>query len=159
MEVYIDDRQTKVKLDKNIIDLLTLVAKESLKLENIKENYEISISFVDNEEIRELNNIYRGIDTDTDVLSFPMDADNFVPSPLLGDIIISVEKALEQAVEYGHDLRRELAYLTAHSMLHLLGYDHMEKNDKMMMRDKEKLIMKNIEVFKEDKGENIWKEV
>ena len=155
MEVYIDDRQTKVKLDKNIIDLLTIVAKESLKLENIKENYEISISFVDNEEIRELNNIYRGIDTDTDVLSFPMDADNFVPSPLLGDIIISVEKALEQALEYGHDLRRELAYLTAHSMLHLLGYDHMEKNDKMMMRDKEKLIMKNIEVFKEDKGENI----
>lgn len=155
MEVFIDDRQTKVKVSENIIDLLTIVAKESLKVENIEQNYEVSISFVDNKEIQELNSIYRGIDKETDVLSFPMDEDSFIPIALLGDIIISVEKAFEQSLEYGHSLERELAYLTAHSMLHLLGYDHMEKEEKNDMRDKEKLIMKNIGVFKEDKGEDI----
>lgn len=76
-----------------------------------------------------------------------------VPVPLLGDIIISVEKALEQAEEFGHSLERELAYLTAHSMFHLMGYDHMEENEKREMRLKEKQVMKKVEIFRDNKGE------
>lgn len=148
MEVFLDDRQSKVELDEKILDLLNLLVKESLKVEGLEGDFEVSISFVDNREIRELNREYRGIDSETDVLSFPIDDELLVPVPLLGDIIISLEKALEQSVEYGHSLERELAYLTAHSMLHLCGHDHMEEDEKKLMRDKEKMIMKNLGVFK-----------
>lgn len=151
MEVFLDDRQLKVDVDEKILDILNLIVKESLKVEELEGDFEVSISFVDNEEIRELNRDYRGIDRETDVLSFPIDDELLIPVPLLGDIIISVEKALEQSVEYGHSLERELAYLTAHSMLHLCGHDHMEENEKKLMRDKEKMIMKNLGVFKGEK--------
>ncbi len=148
MEIFFDNRQTKVDIDEEILTLLTLVARESLKVEGMDDNYEISISFVDNEEIKALNREYRGIDQATDVLSFPMDEDLLTPIQLLGDIIISVEKAVEQSKEYGHSIERELAYLTAHSMLHLCGHDHMEEEEKTLMRDKEKKIMSNLGVFK-----------
>lgn len=151
MEVFLDNRQSKVDIDEKNLDILILVVKESLKVEGLEEDFEVSISFVDNEEIRELNRDYRGIDRETDVLSFPLDYDDLVPIHLLGDIIISVEKALDQSIEYGHSLERELAYLTAHSMLHLCGHDHMEPQEKAVMRDKEKKIMKNIGVFKGEK--------
>lgn len=153
MEVFLDNRQSKVDIDKDILDTLVLVIKESLKVENLGENYELSISFVDNEEIKTLNREYRGIDSETDVLSFPIEDDFIVPVPLLGDIIISAEKALEQSKEYGHSLERELSYLTCHSMLHLLGYDHMEDLEKKEMRNKEKKIMKNLSLFKSGKGD------
>lgn len=153
MDVFLDDRQFKVKVDEKILDLLVIVIKESLKIENLDENYEVSISFVDNDEIKILNREYRGIDMETDVLSFPIDEEFLVPMPLLGDIIISVEKALEQSKEYGHSLERELSYLTCHSMLHLLGYDHIEDDEKKLMRDREKIIMKNLGLFKENKGD------
>lgn len=148
MEVFFDNRQLEVPIEEKVLKLLTLVAKESLKVEEMDDNYEISISFVDNEEIKTLNKQYRGIDLETDVLSFPMDEDLLVPMPLLGDIIISVEKAVEQSEQYGHSIERELAYLTAHSMLHLCGHDHMEAEDKAIMRDKEKKIMSNLGIFK-----------
>lgn len=148
MEVFFDNRQLEVPIEEKVLKLLTLVAKESLKVEEMDDNYEISISFVDNEEIKILNKQYRGIDLETDVLSFPMDEDLLVPMPLLGDIIISVEKAVEQSEQYGHSIERELAYLTAHSMLHLCGHDHMEAEDKAIMRDKEKKIMSNLGIFK-----------
>ncbi|MBC8590764.1 rRNA maturation RNase YbeY [Wansuia hejianensis] len=153
MEIYIDNRQSKALITDDIIDLLENVIKESLDVERKDKNYEISISFVDNHEIRELNKEYRGIDKETDVLSFPIDEDLIIPVPLLGDIIISVEKAIEQAEEYGHSLERELAYLTAHSMFHLMGYDHMNKEEKEIMRGKEKIVMKNLGLFKDIKGE------
>ncbi len=153
VEVFLDNRQSKVDIDKDILDTLVLVIKESLKVENLGENYELSISFVDNEEIKTLNREYRGIDSETDVLSFPIEDDFIVPVPLLGDIIISAEKALEQSKEYGHSLERELSYLTCHSMLHLLGYDHMEDLEKKEMRNKEKKIMKNLSLFKSGKGD------
>lgn len=149
MDIYIDNRQDKVKLDSNIYEVLEEAIKESLLLEGRHLNYEISISFVDNEEIRELNREYRNIDRETDVLSFPLEEDeSIVPIPLLGDIIISVEKALEQSIEYGHSLLREICYLTVHSMFHLLGYDHMEEDEKKIMRSKEKQVMKNLSIFK-----------
>ena len=151
MEVFLDNRQAKIEIDEKILDTLILVVEESLKVEGLDNNYEVSISFVDNEEIRILNRDYRGIDSETDVLSFPLDQDHLVPIALLGDIIISVEKALEQAKEYNNTLERELSYLTCHSMLHLLGYDHMDQIEKKEMRKKEKKIMKNLALFKGEK--------
>jgi probable rRNA maturation factor len=75
--------------------------------------------------------------------------DEFEISPILGDIIISLEKAEDQSAEYGHTLEREIAYLTAHSMFHLMGYDHMTEEEKEIMRSKEKQVMKNLGIFKE----------
>ena len=143
MKVYIDNRQEKIDVDGNIIEILNLAIRESLLLEKESTDYEISLSIVNNEEIRNLNREYRNIDRETDVLSFPLD-DNFGDIPLLGDIIISGEKALEQSIEYGHSLIREMAYLTVHSMFHLMGYDHMEDEEKKVMREKEKRVMEKI---------------
>lgn len=148
MEFYIDNRQSLIEVNEEISDLLDKVLKESLLVEGIGLEYEISISLVNNDEIRELNREYRGLDRETDVLSFPMEDDFSQGLALLGDIIISVEKALEQSIEFGHSLERELAYLACHSMFHLMGYDHMEEDEKEEMRKKEKQVMKNLEIFK-----------
>lgn len=148
MEVYIDNRQDKMKLNKGIYKDIEKVIEECLLLEKESLDYEISLSFVDNEEIKELNSEYRNINKETDVLSFPVEEDFLIPTPLLGDIIISTEKALEQSIEYGHSLSREILYLTVHSMFHLLGYDHIDEEEKILMRKKEKEIMKRMEVFK-----------
>ena len=148
MELYIDNRQDEVELDNHIYTVLEEVIKECLLLEGKSLNYEISLSFVDNKEIKELNKEYRNIDRETDVLSFPMEEDFLTTTPLLGDIIISAEKALEQSIEYGHSLLREISYLTVHSMFHLLGYDHMEEDEKKLMRYKEKEVIKKLRIFK-----------
>ncbi len=151
MEYYIDNRQTDVTISEDIYEIIGRVLKESLLVEGIGTEYEISISLVNNEEIRELNLNYRGIDKETDVLSFPMEDEFGIGLALLGDIIISVEKALEQSEEYGHSLKRELAYLTCHSMFHLMGYDHMDEVEKEEMRGKEKEVLKNLGIYKEAK--------
>ncbi len=149
MELYIDDRQDKVKLDKDIFEAVENAIKETLLLEGKSLNYEISLTFVDNEEIRKLNREYRKVDRETDVLSFPMEQDESqFPVPMLGDIVISAEKTLEQSIEYGHSFVREISYLTVHSMLHLLGYDHMNENEKLTMRNKEKEVMEKLKIFK-----------
>ena len=149
MEVFIDNRQDKIKIEDDIYDLLQKVVEEVLTMEKKSLNYEISISFVDSDEIKNLNKHYRNINMETDVLSFPQDIDFVFQGPiLLGDIIISTERALEQSKELGHSFSREIAYLTAHSMLHLLGYDHMDEEEKSIMRFKEKEIMKKINTFK-----------
>ncbi len=144
MKIYIDNRQDKIEIDGNMVEALELAIKESLLLEKDFTNYEISLSIVDNEEIQDLNREYRNIDKETDVLSFPLDED-FGDIPLLGDIIISGgEKALEQSIEYGHSLIREMTYLTVHSMFHLMGYDHMEDEEKKIMREKEERVMEKL---------------
>lgn len=150
MEIFIDNRQDEILLDEEIETMINKVVKECLLYEKIGTDYEISVSFVNNEEIKDLNTRFRGKNKETDVLSFPMDEEIDIEgqTPLLGDIVISVEKAQEQANEYNHSLIREIAYLTAHSMLHLMGYDHMTEEDKKIMRDKEKDIMKNLGIFK-----------
>mgnify|MGYP001127253001 CR=1 FL=1 len=149
MELYIDNRQEKVRLDDDVLKAIENAIKESLLLERKSLNYEISLTFVDNHEIRKLNKEYRNIDKETDVLSFPLNQDeSLFPTPMLGDIVISTEKALEQSVEYGHSFVREISYLTVHSMLHLLGYDHINESEKPVMRDKEKEIMKKLKIFK-----------
>lgn len=130
-------------------DLLTKMEESvslALELEGISsDRVEVSISFVNLDEIHELNKEYRGVDSPTDVLSFPQfERDEEVPSlgPIyLGDVVICTDKAKAQAVEFGHSYERELIYLFTHSILHLLGYDHMEDDEKKEMRLREEEIM------------------
>lgn len=154
MNIFINNRQDKISIDENIFSSIEEAIKEVLILENKPLDYEISMSFVDNTEIRELNKNYRNVDRETDVLSFPMEEDQFNIGNLLGDIIISAEKALEQSADYGHAFFREIIYLTVHSMFHLLGYDHIEEDEKEIMRKKEKNVMKNLQVFKNEGEQN-----
>lgn len=148
MEVLFDNRQNKIRLGKSTEELLEKVIETTLMMEGMSLDYEISVSFVTNEEIRDLNNQFRNIDKETDVLSFPFDDEFETGVRILGDIVLSVERAMEQADDFGHSVERELAYLTAQSTLHLIGYDHMTDDDKSTMRQKEKAIMKELQIFK-----------
>ncbi len=151
MTVLIDNRTDWV-LDDEFERLFNDVVLESLKFEDFDTQCEVSISIVDNSEIKNINKQFRHIDKETDVLSFPQltfeegeVADvNENDEIILGDIIISIEKAISQAEEYGHGLRREIAFLTAHSMLHLMGYDHMEPEERDIMFEKQEKILGNL---------------
>ncbi|SDK38290.1 rRNA maturation RNase YbeY [Natronincola ferrireducens] len=151
MELIIDNRQDKVNLETDLIEILTKVVEECLVYEGWDEDYEVSLSLVDNHEIQELNRIYRGKDCATDVLSFPMVDDNspMTEEKILGDIVISVEKAVEQAEEYQHSLKREIAFLTTHSMFHLMGYDHMDEEARRIMDGKEKAVLNKLGIKRE----------
>ena len=146
------DNNTNYNIDENTFNLINKCIEETLKTENFTNNVEISLSIVDNEEIKKLNSIHRNIDKETDVLSFPMldefnNIENNMLHPiLLGDIIISIDKAMTQAKDYGHSLERELCFLTVHSMLHLLGYDHMAKDEEKIMFDKQDIILNNLNI-------------
>lgn len=154
MIVYFDNRQEKFEITEAIEALISKTIEESLLFEKGNTGYEVSVSFVDNEEIAELNGEFRNKPEATDVLSFPMEEEEIEleiemeEDIMLGDIVLSCERAFEQSEEFGHSFERELAYLTAHSMLHLMGYDHMTEADKKEMRDKEKAIMKILGIFK-----------
>lgn len=139
---------TNENIDMN--DKLYDVVKAVLDNEELSMDYEVSITFVDKDEIHKLNKEYRNVDRPTDVLSFPMNEEFLIEGvdSMLGDIVICMDIAKDQAKEYGHSLDREIMYLTCHSMLHLLGYDHIEEDDKKIMRGKEKEVMKNLGVFK-----------
>ena len=126
-------------------------AKVCLELEEVDSNLtEISLTFVDMEEIQNLNREYRGIDSVTDVLSFPQfeSKDEFpkVGEIIMGDVVICTEKAMLQAEEFGHSPEREIIYLFTHSLLHLMGYDHMEEDEKRIMRQKEEAVMNRIDL-------------
>ena len=119
-----------------------------MEFEHFEGPAEISVTFVDNAKIAELNNQYRNKPMPTDVLSFPLgqdgvyDIDQDTGAKMLGDIVISMEKAMEQAELYGHPLQREVAFLTVHSMLHLLGYDHENGGlEAVRMREKEEAVL------------------
>ena len=144
---------TSEDLDLDLIrDRAEKTIEEVLRVENIAENAEVSLSIVDKDTIHKLNKDYRNVDRKTDVLSFPMDEEGFDnegnPIILLGDIVICLDVAEDQAADFGHSLEREMMYLICHSTLHLLGYDHIEEDDKKVMRSKEKEVMKNLGVFK-----------
>lgn len=133
-------------LDESMIASLEKAAELCVEKEGLPtENAEISLTFVSKEEIRELNNQYRGIDNHTDVLSFPLieDFDEIEEEDeyMLGDVVICLEKAREQAEEYGHSEAREIVYLFVHSVCHLLGFDHMEEDEKQEMRSREEEVM------------------
>ena len=148
MEIYYDDRQDDIKITEEIKNLIEKSIAAVLKVENLDENVEVSVSFVGDEEIRDLNRDYRGVDKSTDVLSFPMDDEFIIDNRILGDVIINTRRVMEQAEELGHSEERELSYLTVHSILHLLGYDHMEDEDKKEMREREKLAMKELSIYR-----------
>lgn len=140
LDLLIDDRQKSLSLaeeDGNLIRRLIAFVADKICDED---TVEVSVSFVDGEEIRELNRDYRRVDRVTDVLSFPMDM-AFDDYRNLGDVIINTEKVKEQAEQFGHSYRRELTYLTVHSLLHLVGYDHMEEEEKRIMREREEELL------------------
>ena len=137
-----------------ILDKMTQAAVYAVELEEIEsERCEISVTFVDMEEIHELNKEYRDVDRPTDVLSFPQfyDLEEEIPEVgeiCLGDVVICRDKAAEQAEEFGHSFEREIIYLFVHSVLHLLGYDHMEDDEKACMRAREEQIMEHLGVLR-----------
>ena len=151
LRIYFENDQEKYKVSYNLKMLLREAIETTLDFEDFNAVCEVSVTFTDNEGIRELNKKFREIDKPTDVLSFPLlDFDGDCEEPPidelisnLGDIVISLERAKEQADEFGHSFKREVAFLTVHSMLHLLGYDHElgEEEDKDM-RARQSEIMK-----------------
>ena len=150
MIIQISNRQDDFQID----DELRFDIENSIKICLLQElnddNYEISLSFVSEEEIRELNRDYRNKDSVTDVLSFPLEDDFQIQTNLLGDIIICCNRAVKQAKEYNHSIQREIVYLVVHSMFHLLGYDHIDESDKIIMRNKEKSALKEIGIYKDE---------
>ena len=151
VKVIISNTQKKVKIPTGIRLLIRRCCHAVLQLENFDGSAEVSVRFVDNEEIRKLNKQYRNIDKETDVLSFPMgengvyDVNHDTGAKILGDIVISMEKAVEQAKIYNHPLQREVGFLTVHSMLHLLGYDHEAGGiEAVHMREKEETVLTQI---------------
>lgn len=151
IKVIISNDQKSVKIPTGIHMLVRRCCVAVLTYEELTGSYEISVRFVDNEEIRKLNNQYRNIDSETDVLSFPLgidgvyDVNKDTGAQMLGDIVISMEKAVEQSELYGHSLKREVGFLTVHSMLHLLGYDHEGSGmEAVRMREKEEKVLTEI---------------
>lgn len=137
MEVLISNR-SGLTLD---LDFFRRLAEEVLGLEKVDSEVELSIVLVTEDEIRELNAQYRGIDTPTDVLSFPQSHDDQEGPHLLGDVAISPQVAQEQALKYGHSFEREMTVLLVHGILHLLGFDHENPQDSMRMREREEDII------------------
>jgi probable rRNA maturation factor len=151
--VIISNEQTKFEFCDEYSEIIIKAVNVTAQ-DRDEDNLEVSVLITDNNGIKQLNGEYRGVDNETDVLSFPMreysedgkviscgpgDDDN-----LLGDIVISLEKAAEQGELYGHGIRREIGFLTVHSMLHLFGFDHMEDEDNKIMRSKEEEILEKM---------------
>jgi probable rRNA maturation factor len=163
--IYVDNRQNKLEVTEELVENLIQVIEFALKEEEVDIKCEVSLLFVDNNEIKEINNDTRGINKETDVLSFPMleyenkkvfkeiyknykfsQSDFDGEDLVLGDIVISLEKALEQSKEFNHSYEREASYLVVHSVLHLLGYDHMEDEEKSIMRTREEEILNELRI-------------
>ena len=152
MELIIDDRQDKLKVSEELIEKIKEIIIKCLDYEGYDNHYEVSLSFVDNKEIHDLNKQFRGIDRPTDVLSFPMLSYEFdieLEEESLGDIVISLEKALEQSKEYNHSFEREVCFLVCHSTFHLLGYDHDTEENTKQMRSKEEYILNELNITRE----------
>ena len=148
VKVIISNDQKTVKIPRGTRLLVRRCCHAVLDEENFDGNAEVSVTFVDNDKIHELNLKHRNIDRETDVLSFPLgengvyDVDLDTGAKLLGDIVISIPKAMEQAEEYNHSLQREIGFLTVRSMLHLLGYDHVDGGlQQVHMREKEETVL------------------
>ena len=151
IRVIITNKQKAVKIQTGVRMLVRRCCNAVLKLEEFDGPAEISVTFVDNDQIKELNKKYRDKDVPTDVLSFPMkkeggyEVDPETGAQILGDIVISMEHAVDQADRYGHSFQREVGYLATHSMLHLLGYDHVQGGlERAIMREKEEQILTDL---------------
>lgn len=166
MSLFVEN-ETEETFDFDIEQIVDLVSKEVLEEENCPYETQINVLLTDNAGIREFNKEYRNIDRETDVLSFPnldfdtpaafeidedREADYFDPETgelILGDIIISVDRVKEQAESYGHSRKREFAFLVAHSMLHLCGYDHMEEAEAAVMEAKQEAVLQKLGITRE----------
>lgn len=166
MTSYVED-EAKESLPFEPEEILELVAQKVLEEENCPYEAQINLLLTDNEGIREFNRQYREVDAPTDVLSFPMisferegdfsvveedGVDYFDPESgelILGDIIISVPRALEQAESFGHSAKREFAFLVAHSMLHLCGYDHMKEEEAKVMESKQEKVLNELGITRD----------
>lgn len=156
MDIIIANEQDKVVIEESLYEKLEQVGIVALNEAGSMDNYEVSVLITDNDEIRSLNKKYRHVDSATDVLSFPLfEEDDNSEEPLffneteeiiLGDIIISAERALEQSEDFGHSFLRELSYLLVHGILHLLGYDHQTEEDKKNMRIMEEKILMKLDI-------------
>lgn len=141
------------EIAKTLEEVCAYAAHDELK----HNDFELTVTITDNEQIHQLNREYRGVDSATDVLSFPLwdrSEEPFINPEnnciMLGDIIISLERAREQAEEYGHSIKRECSYLCVHGVMHLLGYDHIEEADKKVMRAREEEILTQLKLTRED---------
>ncbi len=146
-----------IKPDKKYDEIISKVVKECFKVENLlNSKLYISITLTNSENIQKYNKQYRNLDKATDVLSFPMfekdeiekkiKNNDFENIDILGDMVISIPKVEEQAKEYGHSFERELAYMVVHSFYHLMGYDHIKEEDKLVMRPKEEFVLNNLDI-------------
>ena len=144
-------------LQKTLSDIIVY----AMKTEHFTGDYEVSLSVVSADQIRELNANFRQIDRITDVLSFPMyereELDEIEEKKEyedyevnIGDIVLCYDRAVEQAKEYGHSLKREICYLVTHSIFHLLGYDHIEEEEKQMMRTREEQVLSHFHILREE---------
>lgn len=153
MKTLIDKEPETLDIDEKIIEDIQYTTDQIAQIYDLKDS-EVSITLTDNKNIHEMNKKYRNIDRPTDVLSFALnegDEPIIKGGPainVLGDIVISVEKAAEQAEEYGHGIRREIAFLVTHGMLHLLGYDHIKEEDRIKMRKEEDFVMEKIGILR-----------
>lgn len=165
MSIYIEN-ETDITPDFDYEEIIRKVISYSSDFIHCPYETEVNVVITDNDGIHQINKEYRNIDRPTDVLSFPMieyekpgdfsaieeeNKDLFNPETgelVLGDIMISIEKMREQAMEYGHSELRELAFLVAHSMLHLFGYDHMEENERKSMEEAQRNILDDLKIFR-----------
>ncbi len=157
--IFIEDEQETMKLSAEMLTMLEEVVLTCLLQENLTSACEVDITLTNDSRIREINRQFRDKDVATDVLSFPLvdmkdgvigstegDYDLDEDLLMLGDIVISVEMALKQAGEYGHSIERELAFLTAHGVYHLLGYDHIDDATENRMMDKQEKVLEKLEL-------------
>lgn len=165
MTIHLEYEASK-QLDFDYSDIIERVVRKCLEIEGCPYETEVSILLTDNKEIQEINKMFRGKNTPTDVLSFPavefMNAGDFscledmqeryfnqeTGELILGDIVVSVDKALSQAEEYGHSVVREIAFLTAHSMFHLMGYDHISDDERLIMEEKQKYVLDQLKIYR-----------
>ncbi len=163
--IEIENIQGKIQVTDDIRRIIKACIDKVLDMEAFDLRAMVSVTLTDNPGIRQVNFDFRGIDSTTDVLSFPMldlqpgdevleiddfldDADPDTGAVILGDILISLEKAREQAKEYGHSFDRELGFLVVHGMLHLLGYDHMTEQDRGIMRTREEAVLEALNLMR-----------
>ena len=159
MDIFISNYPEELSFPQEIEDNVRRAAEMVGILYKV-ENGEVSVTLTDNAYIHTLNKEYRGIDRPTDVLSFALNESEEPATEggpdinVLGDLIISVERAEEQAKEYGHSVRREVAFLTVHGMLHLLGYDHMQDEEREEMEAEQRFVMEKLGISREDEEDS-----
>lgn len=154
MVVLINNLQDEVPVDLDLESLVEKAAQFILAMEGCRDETEVSILLTDDHYIRELNRDYRGQDRTTDVLSFAQNEGDPMPDfgeeELLGDVVISLQTAVRQGEELGHGFHREVTYLTVHGVLHLLGYDHQDDQNRAVMREKEEVVLDHLGIRRDD---------